>query len=158
LQLAKTGQLAFFIQPAVTKGVRGEEALPVLWSDNYFSLLPHQSREITATIAARDVAGAKPVLEVGGWNIVTDFDCAALTASAKKIKAGEPFTVTASIVNTFLDGSQVCLHADGKPTGFGRAWARGGQGQELAFPLTFERPGKYALAVGNKELKLTIQP
>ena len=153
-----TEQLAFFIQLAVTKGVRGEEALPVLWSDNYFSLLPHESREITATIAAKDLAGAKPVLEVGGWNISTDFNCAALTASAKEIKVGEPFTVTASIADTFLDGSRVCLNVDGKPTGFGRAWARGGQREELAFSLTFEQPGKYALAVGNKELKLTIQP
>ncbi len=30
-----TENLAFFIQLAVTKGARGEETLPVLWSNNY---------------------------------------------------------------------------------------------------------------------------
>ena len=98
------------------------------------------------------------MLEVGGWNIETDFDCTALTIAPREIRVGEPCIVTASVANAFLDGSRVCLNVDGKPTGFGWAWARGGQRQELAFPLTFERPGKYALAVGNKELKLTIQP
>lgn len=150
--------IAFFVQAALTKGRGGPEILPVFWQDNYFSLLPHESREITATIAAKDLAGAKPVLEVGGWNIMTDFDCTALTVLPQAIRGGEPFTVTASIANTFLDGSRVCLSVDGKPTGFGWAWARGGQRQELAFPLTFERPGKHTLAVGNQELKLTIQP
>ena len=46
----------------VTKAA-GEEILPVLWQDNYFPLLPGESRQVTATCAK----GATEVA-VGGWN------------------------------------------------------------------------------------------
>jgi exo-1,4-beta-D-glucosaminidase len=39
-----------------------EEVLPVLWEDNYFALLPGQSRQITATYAAKDLGAAKAVV------------------------------------------------------------------------------------------------
>jgi exo-1,4-beta-D-glucosaminidase len=40
--------------------------LPVLWEDNYFSLLPGQSRQVTATYAQQR---AKLAVEVSGWNV-----------------------------------------------------------------------------------------
>jgi exo-1,4-beta-D-glucosaminidase len=40
--------IAFFLRAQVV-GRGGEEALPVLWDDNYISLLPGESRTITAT-------------------------------------------------------------------------------------------------------------
>ena len=46
------------------------EVLPVLWSDNYFSLLPGEKREITATYRAKDLGATTPVIEVGGWNVM----------------------------------------------------------------------------------------
>ena len=60
--------LAFFVRLKATKGQRGEEILPVLWQDNYISLLPGEKREITATYRAAELGSAKPVLEVKGWN------------------------------------------------------------------------------------------
>ena len=36
----------------------GEEILPVLWEDNYFALLPGQSRQVTATYQAKDLGRA----------------------------------------------------------------------------------------------------
>jgi exo-1,4-beta-D-glucosaminidase len=47
----------------------GEEILPVLWEDNYISLMPAEKREITATYRASDLGTAKPGVEVSGWNV-----------------------------------------------------------------------------------------
>ncbi len=61
--------IAFFVRLKVEKGKSGEEILPVLWQDNYVSLLPGEKREVTATYRASDVGGAKPEVEVKGWNV-----------------------------------------------------------------------------------------
>jgi len=60
--------LAFFVRLKVDKGVKGEEILPVVWEDNYISLLPGEKREITATYRASELGTAKPTIEVSGWN------------------------------------------------------------------------------------------
>ena len=61
--------LAFFVRLKVTKGKGGEEVLPVLWQDNYISLLPGETRQITATYRAADRGAARPVVEVSGSNV-----------------------------------------------------------------------------------------
>ena len=61
--------VAFFVRLKVEKGKGGEEILPVLWQDNYVSLLPGEKREVTATYRTSDVGGAKPEVEVKGWNV-----------------------------------------------------------------------------------------
>lgn len=152
-----TDQLAFFIQLAVTKGPRGEEVLPVFWSDNYFSLLPHESREVTATFAATDLAGAEPVLEVGGWNIQTDYDCRNLTISSAEAKADEPVMVSATIANTFLDGSRVTLLVDDHPVDSKWAWARDGNSDEVSFEVRLSQPGMHRLAVSNRNLEVKVE-
>jgi exo-1,4-beta-D-glucosaminidase len=60
--------LAFFVRLKLDKGPKGEEILPIIWGDNYFSLLPGEKREVTATYRSSE-AGTKPVLEVSGWNV-----------------------------------------------------------------------------------------
>ena len=61
--------LAFFVRLKVNKGAKGEEILPVIWQDNYISLLPGEKREVTATYRASELGAAKPVVEVSGWNV-----------------------------------------------------------------------------------------
>ena len=61
--------VAFFIRMQITKGAGGEEVLPVLWEDNYLSLLPGETRVVTATWLARDLGKARPSLVVSGWNV-----------------------------------------------------------------------------------------
>ena len=61
--------LAFFVRLKVDKGKGGEEVLPVLWQDNYFSLLPGEKREVTATYRVSELGSAKPAVEVSGWNV-----------------------------------------------------------------------------------------
>jgi len=59
--------VAFFVRLQVT-GRDGEETLPVLWDDNYVSLLPDETRVITVKYRARDMHGA-PQVVVQGWNV-----------------------------------------------------------------------------------------
>jgi exo-1,4-beta-D-glucosaminidase len=61
--------LAFFVRLKVDKGVKGEEILPVVWEDNYISLLPGEKREVTATYRASELGATKPTVEVTGWNV-----------------------------------------------------------------------------------------
>jgi exo-1,4-beta-D-glucosaminidase len=61
--------VAFFVRLKIAKGKGGEEILPVVWQDNYISLLPGEKREITATYRASSLGAAKPELEVSGWNV-----------------------------------------------------------------------------------------
>jgi exo-1,4-beta-D-glucosaminidase len=65
-----SSHLAFFVHLKITKGQGGDELLPILWQDNYFSLLPGETREITATYRTEDLAGAAPVTVVDGWNVL----------------------------------------------------------------------------------------
>jgi hypothetical protein len=63
-------------------------------------------------------SGGKPTtLEVGGWNIQTEYRCTDLKLSQTTVKVGEPLTATARITDTFLDGSRVTVVVDGKPAG-----------------------------------------
>jgi exo-1,4-beta-D-glucosaminidase len=61
--------LAFFVRLKVTKGAKGEEVLPVVWEDNYISLLPGEKRELSATYRTSALGGAKAMVEVSGWNL-----------------------------------------------------------------------------------------
>jgi exo-1,4-beta-D-glucosaminidase len=61
--------LAFFVRLRVDKGGKGDEILPVVWQDNYFSLLPGEKRDVTATYRASELGTAKPALEISGWNV-----------------------------------------------------------------------------------------
>ncbi len=67
-----TSHLAFFVHLRITKGREGEEVLPILWEDNYFSLLPGEKREVTATYAHRELAGAAPAVHADGWNVASE--------------------------------------------------------------------------------------
>ena len=44
------------------------DVVPVLWEDNYFSLLPGERKEVTATYRVRDLGNAPAFLAVEGWN------------------------------------------------------------------------------------------
>ena len=50
---------------------RDDEVLPVLWQDNYFSLLPGESRQVTGTYKSEELGRSSPVVEVEGWNVKT---------------------------------------------------------------------------------------
>jgi len=61
--------LAFFVRLKVDKGKGGEEVLPVVWQDNYLSLLPGERREVAATYRAKELGTTQPAVEISGWNV-----------------------------------------------------------------------------------------
>ena len=70
-----TSTLAFAVHLKVKRGSSGrvsreapqdDEILPVLWQDNYFPLLPGETREVTATFQTEN---SGKIVEVEGWNV-----------------------------------------------------------------------------------------
>ena len=61
--------VALFVRLKATKGKDGEEIVPILWEDNYVSLLPGETREITAKYRATELEAARPAVAVSGWNV-----------------------------------------------------------------------------------------
>ncbi len=51
------------------EGEQENEILPVLWQDNYFALLPGETRQVTATYHTSDAGKATPSVEIEGWNV-----------------------------------------------------------------------------------------
>jgi exo-1,4-beta-D-glucosaminidase len=62
-------RVAFFIELQLDRGETRDPVLPVLWEDNYVSLLPGESKTLTASFAPADLQGSKPTLAVKGWNL-----------------------------------------------------------------------------------------
>jgi len=60
--------MAFFIHLQIKQGRTDRDVLPVIWQDNYFSLLPGESREVTATYRVRELGKTSAFLTVDGWN------------------------------------------------------------------------------------------
>ena len=57
-------------RPGGDEGVENTtEVLPVLWEDNYFPLLPGESREVKVSWRVRDAAKARLAIGVDGWNV-----------------------------------------------------------------------------------------
>ena len=151
-------QIAFFVQLALTKGKDGAEILPVFWDDNYLSLLPGESREITARFARLDAGNGGVLLEVGGWNAEDNLDCESLSLSPGQVHTNTPATVMATVSRTFLDGSRVYLRLDGSVVDSKWAWARQEGTQTLSLPVTFDSPGKHTLEVGRRKLEVNVAP
>jgi len=60
--------LAFMTNLKIKDKVSGQETLPTYWSDNYFSLLPGESKEVTAEYDNDDASGW-PVIECKAYNM-----------------------------------------------------------------------------------------
>jgi exo-1,4-beta-D-glucosaminidase len=62
--------VAFMVHLRVTRGKGGEDLTPIFWEDNYFSLLPGESRTVTAKFGLSSLGGKEAVVELDGWNVV----------------------------------------------------------------------------------------
>jgi exo-1,4-beta-D-glucosaminidase len=61
--------LVFFVRLKVQKGIEGEEILPVVWDDNYVSLLPGEKREVSAAYRTAELGSEKAMVKISGWNV-----------------------------------------------------------------------------------------
>ncbi len=147
--------IAFFIQVALTDG-EGGEVLPVFWEDNYFSLLPGESREVTARVPRGALSRTTPRLQIGGWNIRSEFACARLEVASPRPRAGQPFLVQAAVSHTFLDGSRIPLEVDGRTAATQWCWARD-EAAVLNFSICLEKPGPHTLKVGSQSLTVDLE-
>jgi len=64
--------VAFMVHLRLTRGKGGEEVAPILWEDNYFSMLPGEERSVTGTYDVSQLRGKDPDLEVDGFNVVSN--------------------------------------------------------------------------------------
>ena len=60
---------ALMLRLKVASEKSGRMLLPVFYSDNYFSLLPGEVKEVNIRLYDADTYGEKPVLEVSGFNL-----------------------------------------------------------------------------------------
>jgi len=63
--------LAFFVNPILTRGPDGDEILPTFWSDNYFSILPGETKTVVAHIDQFRLQGNAASVRLDGWNVKT---------------------------------------------------------------------------------------
>jgi exo-1,4-beta-D-glucosaminidase len=66
-----SSKVAFFVRLKLARGggASAEQVVPVLWDDNYVSLLPGEKREVKARYKTNDLHGSPPSVEVRGWNV-----------------------------------------------------------------------------------------
>ena len=61
--------IALMAHVQLRRKTTGERVLPVYYSDNYISLVPHETKTLTVEAAQADLKGDKPLLVFDGWNI-----------------------------------------------------------------------------------------
>jgi exo-1,4-beta-D-glucosaminidase len=61
--------VAFMAHLRLTQGQGGADVVPVFWEENYFSLLPGESREVAVSYPIRSLEGKAAVVEVDGYNV-----------------------------------------------------------------------------------------
>lgn len=64
-----TANVALMIRLKVLKNISNDRVLPTYYSDNYFSLLPYESKEVTLEFDSKYLDGEKPKIMIEGWNI-----------------------------------------------------------------------------------------
>jgi exo-1,4-beta-D-glucosaminidase len=61
--------VAFMVHLRAARAKDNSDITPILWQDNYFSLLPGEQREVSATYSTTALSGDSPVVEISGFNI-----------------------------------------------------------------------------------------
>ena len=61
--------IAFLIELSVVGDKSGKSIVPILWDDNYISLVPMEKRVVKAMFSAAALNGEKPVFRYKGWNL-----------------------------------------------------------------------------------------
>ena len=64
-----TDQVALMAHLQLRRQASGARVLPVYYSQNYLSLVPHETKTLTIEAALTDLKGEKPLLTLDGWNV-----------------------------------------------------------------------------------------
>jgi len=160
--------LAFLAYAALLKGKHGHEILPVYWSENYVSVLPGETVEITGTFDAKLLGGEQPHLLIDGWNIrpveTTLASPNRLTTpkveyiafkAPKRVGVNRLFEVSVTVKNAAATGEAILedrqfLLKDGKRDSYKRTALAPGESKRLLWPyVRFEKPGSHTVAIGD---------
>jgi exo-1,4-beta-D-glucosaminidase len=165
----ETGQLAFFINPKILKGLHGDELLPAYWDTKYFSLLPGETREICVIFDSAELMDEPPYLLLEGWNTdplelsitenkeVTPKYAYRDLLAARETGTGNEFEVSVSVVNTAKNGkgllkSRQFLIIDGQPFAYKRVALAPGEEKQLKWSgLKLDEKGTHRIRVGTSE-------
>lgn len=64
-----SGAIAFLLRARVLKGAEDkDDVLPIIWSDNFITLMPGESDVLTATFEKRLLEGTQPFVVIRGFN------------------------------------------------------------------------------------------
>jgi exo-1,4-beta-D-glucosaminidase len=63
--------IALLLHVSVLRREDGAEVLPILWEDNYVSLLPGETREIGARFRTKDAGRGRVRVRLEGWNVAS---------------------------------------------------------------------------------------
>lgn len=70
INIKNTGKtVAFFVHVRALKQKNGDDILPVIFSDNYISLAPGETRTIECSYRNNDAGGAQPYVLTTAWNL-----------------------------------------------------------------------------------------
>jgi exo-1,4-beta-D-glucosaminidase len=84
-----SNHLAFQVCLEVLDKNGDKEILPVLWDDNYFSLMPGESKTVSAVFDRRQLQHVQPEVRIGGWNILSQTKSLSLSPSQKKVPSAQ---------------------------------------------------------------------
>jgi len=82
--------VAFMVHLRLTRGKGGGEIVPILWEDNYFSVLPGEERSVTAAYEVSILRGTEPNLEVDGFNVVSNSHPVAAETTTREAAHRQP--------------------------------------------------------------------
>ena len=69
VKVTNTSQaIAMLVRLKISRGERGKEVLPIRWEDNYFMLLPGESRQLEARYFTAGLQGTRPAVAVDCFN------------------------------------------------------------------------------------------
>jgi len=61
--------VAFMVHLHATAGPGGDDLTPIFWDDNYFSLLPGESKQVVAHLPGTIIGSPEAVVELDGFNV-----------------------------------------------------------------------------------------
>jgi len=64
-----SSHIAFFLRAEITKGMDGEEILPITYDDNYIIVFPHETRTIDGHFHLPAQATWSPALRLEGYSV-----------------------------------------------------------------------------------------
>jgi exo-1,4-beta-D-glucosaminidase len=64
-----SNHIAFFMRAEITKGMDGEEILPITYDDNYVTVFPHETRTIDGHFHLTAQPTWSPALRLEGFNV-----------------------------------------------------------------------------------------